>query len=579
MKLLTASLAFSALLQRLLHAISIAPRSSNPRTLGLEFTRTTRAANQAGSHRSKLHKRQQTVEQPLDNLLRYYAANITLGTPPQPLQLLIETGSSDLWVNTPVSEQCQKADGCVGGTYDANASSTYRSINDDFNITYVDGDTVSGNYSSDVLTIGGVSLEAFQFGVGEVSTSPEMVLGIGYASSEIQVSRNGQDPYPNLPLALVNGDHIKSNAYSLWLNDLDADTGTILFGGVDRAKYQGNLVTKPILGTNGQYAQPSLEVTGLRIHGQDVSSTSIPFTAALTCGSTLTYLPTDIATMIFNQSNVIYTAEGGYAYTACSNRTSNPIEFDFDGLQISIPQSELIMDGFFPDEEDPFTTETGERACLFGIVPATGGNTLTLGDTFLRSVYVVYDLARNEISLAPTVFNATESDIREIENGGVSDIPSASASSTPTTSSITSASSGASTSSGSSAGDSNGGGSNTGAIAGGVVGAVVGVAVTAAIIFFVMRRRRRQRTNATQQGPPPSPPEEKAQLHSDDLKPQRTELEGSNAQRGLREDGRPMSELPVDEEVGRSDQTETTSDDMIAGELKKPDTGMRATLW
>lgn len=577
MKLLTASFAFSALLPRLLHAISIAPRSSNPRALGVEFTRTTRAASQVVSHRSKLHKRQEIVEQPLDNLVLYYTANITLGTPPQALQLLIETGSSDLWVNTPVSEQCKSANGCVGGTYNANASSTYSSINNDFNITYADGSTVSGNYSSDVLIFGGISMEAFQFGVGEISTSSSMVLGIGYASSEIQVSRNHQQPYPNLPLALVNAGHIKSNAYSLWLNDLDADTGTILFGGVDRAKYQGKLVTKPILGTNGQYDQPSLEITGFRIHGQNVSSTSIPITAALTCGSTLTYLPTDIATMIFNQSNAIYDSKGGFSYAACTNRTSDSIEFDFDGLQISIPQSELILDPLIQNNGDPFTLASGARACRFGIVPANSAGNV-LGDTFLRSVYVVYDLARNEISMAPTVFNATDSDIREIENG-VSDIPSASASSTPTTSATTSSSLGASSSSGSSVGGSNGGGSNTGAIAGGVVGGVGGLAVIGVIIFFVMRRRRRRRTNSTQQRPAPSPPQEKAQLHSDDLKPQRTELEGRNAQRGLREDERPMSELPVDEEVGRSDQTETTSDDIIADELKKPDTGMRATLW
>ena len=40
-----------------------------------------------------------------------------------------------------------------------------------------------------------------------------------------------------------------------------------------------------------------------------------------------------------------------------------------------------------------------------------------LGDTFLRSAYVVYHLGNNQISLAPTVFNATDSDVREINNG------------------------------------------------------------------------------------------------------------------------------------------------------------------
>jgi len=40
-----------------------------------------------------------------------------------------------------------------------------------------------------------------------------------------------------------------------------------------------------------------------------------------------------------------------------------------------------------------------------------------LGDTFLRSAYVVYDLENNRISLAPTVFNATASNVKEIASG------------------------------------------------------------------------------------------------------------------------------------------------------------------
>jgi hypothetical protein len=47
-----------------------------------------------------------------------------------------------------------------------------------------------------------------------------------------------------------------------------------------------------------------------------------------------------------------------------------------------------------------------------------------LGDTFLRSAYVVYDLANNEISLAQTDFNATSSSVKEIA-AGPSGVPNA----------------------------------------------------------------------------------------------------------------------------------------------------------
>jgi hypothetical protein len=47
------------------------------------------------------------------------------------------------------------------------------------------------------------------------------------------------------------------------------------------------------------------------------------------------------------------------------------------------------------------------------------GSTSVLGDTFLRSAYVVYDLQNNQISIAQTDFNATSSNVVEITAGGV----------------------------------------------------------------------------------------------------------------------------------------------------------------
>jgi hypothetical protein len=58
----------------------------------------------------------------------------------------------------------------------------------------------------------------------------------------------------------------------------------------------------------------------------------------------------------------------------------------------------------------------GRPVCILGIGPA-GNSVAVLGDTFLRSAYVVYDLANNEISLAQTNFNSTSENIQEIQKG------------------------------------------------------------------------------------------------------------------------------------------------------------------
>jgi hypothetical protein len=58
-------------------------------------------------------------------------------------------------------------------------------------------------------------------------------------------------------------------------------------------------------------------------------------------------------------------------------------------------------------------------SCSFGIRSAGSGDNF-LGDFFLRSVYVVYDLANHHIWMAPAVLNTTKSNIVEIQAGALS---------------------------------------------------------------------------------------------------------------------------------------------------------------
>lgn len=396
-------------------AIQLAPRSENPRVVGLDFYRGE-VSDPVKRDAARLGRRQNVVQQTLDNQDTLYFANITLGTPPQPLRVSIDTGSSDLWVNVPNSAQCTSRRGCNGGTYNQPASSTAKVVNTFFNISYVDGSGAAGNYLSDSMQFGGVTLNNFQFGVGTVSTSDIGVLGIGYAVNEVQVNRAGRRPYPNLPQALVNSGRINSNAYSLWLNDLDASTGSILFGGVDTAKYMGNLVTVPVIPTQGLYYELAVTLSAVSYNGRNVGTAqTLPAAVLLDSGTSLMYLPDQIASNIYSQANVIL--DQGVAYGYCDNASLNQnISFTFSGQTISVPMNELYIPLGTNSRGQPVTFQNGRTACVFGIAPS-GGSTILLGDTFLRSAYVVYDLQNNQISIAPTNFNSTTSNIREITNG------------------------------------------------------------------------------------------------------------------------------------------------------------------
>lgn len=365
--------------------------------------------------RDRLRKRAtNTISETLDNEETLYFANVTMGTPAQTLRLHIDTGSSDLWVNYAKSTYCAgKTDPCTeAGTYAPNSSTTYEYVNSAFNISYVDGSGSAGDYATDTVRIGGASLTGQQFGIGYTSSSEEGILGIGYAANEAIIEYN-LPTYVNLPQNMVQSGLINSNAYSLWLNDLDASTGSILFGGVNTEKYTGSLETLPILKESGVYAEFIIALTGVGMDGTSNSIASNLNTAALLdSGSSLMYLPDDVATDIFTATGATYDNSQGAAFVDCDlANNDSTIDFTFSSPTIRVSMSELVIVAGY---------EGNSPVCILGIAPA-GDSTPVLGDTFLRSAYVVYDLYNNEISLAQTNFNSTTDNIMEITNSSVPD--------------------------------------------------------------------------------------------------------------------------------------------------------------
>ncbi|KAL8787873.1 MAG: hypothetical protein Q9195_007566 [Heterodermia aff. obscurata] len=392
--------------------------------------------------RDRIRRRQtQTVSETLDNEETLYFANVTLGTPGQSLRLHIDTGSSDLWTNSPNSQLCEsRYDPCsVSGTYDPDKSSTGKLISSDFNISYVDGTGALGDYRSDTLNIGGAKLENLQFGLGLDSSSPEGILGIGYPVNEIQVNRNNKKQYSNVPQAMVDANLIQSSAYSLWLDDLESSTGSILFGGIDTKKFKGELSTLPIEKEFGIFAEFFITLTGVSLtsggNSDDFNNSGLPTPVLLDSGSSLTYLPNDLTEDIYTALNVTYEAKGQEALCDCRiANTDATLDFTFTSPKISVPMSELAINPGPNEDGSTATFDDGTPLCIFGISPADGTPPV-LGDTFIRSAYIVYDMGNNEISIAQTDFNATDSNVIAIGTGTEA-VPSATPVASPVEASV-----------------------------------------------------------------------------------------------------------------------------------------------
>jgi hypothetical protein len=286
-----------------------------------------------------------------------------------------------------------------------------------------------GEYITDVLNIGSTKLTNMTMASATELRSPAVgIMGIGYRAGEsISASiaaGDGGQLYPNVIDVLKDQGHINQLAYSLWLNDLDSLTGSILFGGVDTAKYHGDLIAVPVQLDSQSDALTSFTVawTGLAFTScgktLDLSpSAAVP--AILDSGTTDLLLPDEIANQVFNGLGVITDVNYGNLIKCSVLDDAGTFSFTFGGQGGPTVNVSLSEFGFPLTNQDgtPATFSDGAPACQLGI-QAAGQDPILFGDTFLRSAYVVYDLQDNSIGLAQTKFNATDSNIQAFSSSG-----------------------------------------------------------------------------------------------------------------------------------------------------------------
>lgn len=168
-----------------------------------------------------------------------------------------------------------------------------------------------------------------------------------------------------------------------------------------------------------------------------LTASDFPATAAvLDTGTTTTVLPDDLAQKLFDISGATYNAGFDAAVLPCTARyVQGYLSFGFagpDGPVIKVPISEMIFPVIINGTTVSATVLFPKAAaddllCLLNVTPLSvlsPGVPLLMGDSVLRSAYVVFDLANERIGLAQTNFNSTESNVVPFESLSAA-IPSA----------------------------------------------------------------------------------------------------------------------------------------------------------
>lgn len=365
-------------------------------------------------------------------------------------KMLNNSISADLWVP---STDCPSTN-CPFYRFDTSQSSTYKSLNQPFGIQYGIG-SVNGTYVTDTVTVGGATIQNQQLGLayntedimqpnsgmGSSGVISEQIvangiLGMGYPSLT-QANSQGEGPYNPFVFNLVSQGVIQDPVFSIYLNSISAPgwSGEIIFGGIDHDKFEGDLTYLPVAGLTSSSSNTHFD-TGSNnnvsshyqnyyywmVYGQGLGVTNSTIANPswrlrqvgayiLDTGTTLTYLPSSVAAdviqAIAGENNYALDRQSGVYLVDCGVSQS-PARFELhmpqssrasnNPVKLSVPASELVI---------PVDTTSASNAsvCMFGIAPlggtgAIGSNMYLIGDSVLRSAYMVFDMGQNRVGLA-----------------------------------------------------------------------------------------------------------------------------------------------------------------------------------
>lgn len=315
-----------------------------------------------------------------------YYGEISVGTPPQTFEVIYDTGSSNLWLPDKKPFLSGK------DIYDHSKSSTYEANGTIFNIQYGSG-PVSGYYSADTMTLGGVAVEDYTF--AEVNNTKG--LGLAYRMGKFDgICGMGWDDisvdHVETPLrALVNSGKLDANVFAFYLGTGGAE-GELVIGGVNPDHYTGDFATVPVVDTiPGKKGYWALDMDDVQINGKSVTSAR---KAIVDSGTSLLAVPTEDMKSIaasLGAKSVLPIPPFNKEYTINCTADAPDIDVVIDGKTYTLTKEDYILN------------ESGQ--CLLGMtgldVPSQDGGPLwILGDVFMRAHYVKFDIDNKELGFA-----------------------------------------------------------------------------------------------------------------------------------------------------------------------------------
>uniref|UniRef100_A0A3B5A4S6 Progastricsin n=1 Tax=Stegastes partitus TaxID=144197 RepID=A0A3B5A4S6_9TELE len=295
----------------------------------------------------------------------YYGA-ISVGTPPQSFQVLFDTGSANLWVD---SVYCNTQACNTHKKFNPQQSSTFTARRQSFYLPYGAG-SLNGVFGYDNVNVGGIEITNQEIGLstnepGEnfVVAPFDGILGLSYPS----ISAGGQTPVMDNMIAknLLNAD-----IFAFYLSRNEQQGSVLSFGEVDNSLFQGQIYWTPV--ASETYWEIGVE--GFQINGQETGWCSQGCQSVVDTGTSTLTAPQQYLGSIMQ---AIGAQQNQYGEVKQMGRRTP-------------------------------TRRNGYQSCSVGItptyLPSSNGQPMWIfGDVFLREYYSVYDRTNNRLGFASAV--------------------------------------------------------------------------------------------------------------------------------------------------------------------------------
>ncbi|XP_020091180.1 aspartic proteinase nepenthesin-1-like [Ananas comosus] len=355
-----------------------------------------------------------TTDVPVSPNAGEYTIGVSIGTPAQPLLLILDTGSDLVWT------QCQPCLSCFDQSfplYDPSQSSTYSRLACSSKLCQALPLSACHaqclylySYGDNSTTVGTLASEAFTFGSANNVTVPNLGFGCGFLNGGIFNNESGIAGFGRGPLSLISQLGVGKFSYCfISYDDDDSKSSALMLGSAANLNGSStNFRSTPFIMNP---SRPTFYY--LSLDGITVGTTRLPIPKSafalqqigtggviIDSGTSITQLTTVayklVRSAFLSQVKLPVANSTAEGFDLCFSLPSSPsakvdvpkLIFHFEGADMDLPR-----DNYLPQD-----SSVG-LMCL--VMFDSGGKISIIGNFQQQNMHIVYDLDDQKLSFAP----------------------------------------------------------------------------------------------------------------------------------------------------------------------------------